>query len=256
MKLREFYDIIDSLAPFSLSEQFMARGHHDNSGLILECGDEVNGALFSLDLSLAAVEAAKKAGADCIVTHHPAIWMPVAKIDTAHEEKLVACIRAGISVISAHLNLDAAIGGIDESLMLGLGGKQPRAVLEELQGGSYGRVFDVEESSPEAFAERAGKVFGTKRILVYGSRPVRRVACFCGAGLDADSIAFAAREGADAIVSSDAKHHLITETAERGMDLILLTLYASENYGFMRFAEAVRKEVGIPVSAFTDERYL
>ena len=256
MKLQELYEVIDGLAPFALSEEYIALGHHDNSGLLLECSEEAEGALFSLDLSLAAVDAAKRVGADCIVTHHPAIWMPVTKLDREHENKLVACIRAGISVISAHLNLDAAAAGIDECLMRGLGGKQADAVYEQLSAGAYGRVFDVKECSRRAFTDRISQVFRTKRLVTYGDRPVGRVACFCGAGLDYGAIRFALREGADTVVSSDAKHHLITEAVEHGLNLILLTHYAAENYGFMRFAEAVRQRVSIPVSTFTDERYL
>lgn len=256
MKLSELYDTVDKLAPFSLSEQFVSLGNHDNSGLLLECGEEVSGCLFSLDLSLAAVEEAKRVQADCIVTHHPAIWMPVTRLDSAHENKLVACIQAGISVISAHLNLDAAPAGIDESLMRGLGGKEAIAVHEQLSGGAYGRLFAVKKSSQKMFAEKTAQVFRTKRLITYGNRPVELVASFCGAGLDNGAIDFAVRAGADTIVSSDAKHHLIVEAVERGLNLVLLTHYAAENYGFMRFAEAVRQKVGIPVSTFTDERYL
>lgn len=257
MKLREIYDVIDRQAPFRLSEEFTEKyDAYDNSGVMLDCGRDVAGLLFSLDLSLAAIEAAKKAGANCIVTHHPAIWSPVKHLDEAHEEKLFACIKEGISVISAHLNLDAAPAGIDESLMRGLGGKQPVAVFQPLTGGGYGRVFEIGECPLKTFAERTAQVFHTKRLITYGSHPVRRAACFCGAGLDHGAIEFALREGADTVVSSDGKHHLVTEAVERGLNLLLLTHYAAENYGFMRFAEAIRHAVNIPVSTFTDERYL
>ncbi len=258
MKLKEVYEVADGLAPFAISEEFKSKlGYYDNSGIILDCRKGICGVLFSLDLSLRAVEEAKRAGANCIFTHHPAIWTGVTRLaDGTGTDPLVSCIAEGISVISAHLNLDAAPGGIDESLMRGLGGKEALAVMEQLTGAGYGRVYDVKETSMNVFCERVRQVFRTKRLVAYGSAPVSRVASFCGAGFDAKAIAFAAEHGADTIVSSDAKHHLITEAVERGLNVILLTHYAAENYGFLRFAEGMKQQLPVPVATLTDERYL
>ena len=121
MQLKNVYNAIDSLAPFSLSEEYCdTYNFRDNSGIILDCGEDVKGVLCSLDLSHRAVEAARAAGANVIFTHHPAIFNPIYSLHS--DEPLTLCARAGISVISAHLNLDAARGGIDEELMFGLGG--------------------------------------------------------------------------------------------------------------------------------------
>ncbi len=256
MKPNELYDLIDGLAPFSLSREMIERGYRDNSGLLVDCGKNIKGILFSLDLSFAAIEEAKKTGANCIVTHHPAIWDAVMQINSAMSPKLTACIGAGISVLSAHLNLDAAENGIDAMLMRGLGGKESLSYEETLTGGAYGRVYDIKETSMRLFAEKAGQIFHTKRVLAYGVSPVKRVASFCGGGFDADAIDFAVKNGADTIVSSDAKHHFITEAVECGLNLLFLTHYAAENYGFVRFAEAVKPLVKVPVTTFTDERFL
>ena len=51
MRSKELYNIIDGYAPFALSKEYIARGHHDNSGLLVDCGGEVSGILFSLDLA-------------------------------------------------------------------------------------------------------------------------------------------------------------------------------------------------------------
>ncbi len=256
MKLREIYEIVDGLAPFALSAEYMTRfGARDNSGILIDLGQEISGVLFSLDLSLAAIEEAKRAGANCIVTHHPAIWDAPKRITPEDTPALQRCMREGISVISAHLNLDAAEGGIDESLMQGLGGRDA-AVMEQLTGGGYGRVYDVPAASLEAFAEHVKKTFCTERIVVYGDRPVRRVASFCGAGFGPDAIRFAAVEGADTIVSSDQKHHLVAEAVERGMNVLLLTHYAAENYGFLRFAERAMAQLRIPADTFSDLRLI
>ena len=256
MQLKNVYEAIDALAPFRLSAEYCETyNFHDNSGILVDCGEEVRGILCSLDLSRRAVEEAKKTGANVIFTHHPAIFYPVSAFKA--EDPVLMCARAGISVISAHLNLDSASGGIDEELMLGLGGSACDHMMHDLTDGGYGRIYSVEEEPLEAFAGRIKARFSTDRVIVYGSRPVGRVASFCGAGLDDSSVAFAVKLGADTVVSSDAKHHLIAALVDRGVNVVLMTHYACENYGFVRFAENLKSKIkGVPVRVFTDERLL
>ena len=62
MQLKNVYEQIDALAPFELSKEYCdTYKFYDNSGVILDCGGDVKGVLCSLDLSLRAVEEAKKA---------------------------------------------------------------------------------------------------------------------------------------------------------------------------------------------------
>ena len=103
MTLREVYERIDALYPKKISDDYVKTyGGHDNSGILLDPGREILGALFSLDLSLAAIEEAKKTGKNLIVTHHPAIFFPVSNILRSDPlgARLIACLEAGIGVIS------------------------------------------------------------------------------------------------------------------------------------------------------------
>ena len=57
MKPKEIYEVIDSAYPKRLSDEYISfYGGHDNSGLLIDLGDEVTGVLFSLDLSLSAIK--------------------------------------------------------------------------------------------------------------------------------------------------------------------------------------------------------
>lgn len=224
--------------------------------ILLDCGKDITGILFSLDLTVEAVKAAEEKGANLIVTHHPAIWDGVLRITEEDAPALWGCVKAGISVISAHLNLDAAKGGIDESLMLGLGGKEPLAVMDQLSCGGYGRVYDVSPSTLADFSARARGEFDTDKLVVYGERDVRRVASFCGGGFSFAAVSFALENGADTIVTSDGKHHIILDAVERGLNVLHFTHYASENYGFSRFAETIKNMVGLPCTFYTDRRFL
>ncbi len=254
MKLNEICNAADALAPFVLSAEYIARGAYDNSGVMLDCGQEIRGVLFSLDLSLAAVKEAKKQGSNCIFTHHPAIWEGLKHLDEAHAPALFACVKEHISVLSAHLNLDAAEGGIDDRLMRGLGGKQPLAVMEELSLGGYGRVYDIPPRPLAAFAEQVKRTFETQRLVVYGDRPVKRVASFCGGGFTYDALDFALEKGADTLVSSDGKHHLIAGAVEQGLNVLLLTHYAAESYGFGQFCTRMQEKLSVPCFFFSDAR--
>ena len=245
MRLKKIYDAADAIAPFALLDEYCGRYHgRDNSGVQLDCGDEIAKILFSLDLSRAAVKRARERGADCIFTHHPAIFDPLLSLQREGEgDKILACAQEGISVLSAHLNLDVAEGGIDDCLMQGLGGIRAEKIMQPLDGGGYGKLFSVPERALSAFAEEVGETFGTQKALVYGNRPVEKIASFCGAGTDGESVAFAAACGADTFVSSDAKHHLVAELVEKGLNVVLLTHYAAENYGFKKFYEKIKENL-------------
>ena len=74
MKSVDIAAVLESFSPVSVSDEYCARyGAYDNSGILVDSGDDATGVLFSLDFSSAAIAAAQKAGANVIVTHHPAI---------------------------------------------------------------------------------------------------------------------------------------------------------------------------------------
>ena len=270
MKLCEVYKVVDAVAPKALSDEYCAKfGAYDNSGILVDTGDDITGILFTLDLTNAALEKAKAVGANLIITHHPVIY---GKISDSRESdfepldsKLIACIKQGISVISMHLNLDVAVGGIDESLMQGVcvssAGKgsftkmEQAQVMHEVGYGGYGRVYGVEETTLGALAEYMKKTFATARVEVYGNvdKKVNRAASFCGAGGDETGVKFAVEHGADVMVSSDFKHHVILLAVEKGLGVIALTHYASENYGFEKYYQKIRESIALPCVYHTDE---
>jgi putative NIF3 family GTP cyclohydrolase 1 type 2 len=179
-------------------------------------------------------------------------------------DKLIRCIQNGISVISMHLNLDCAEGGIDDCLKAGIvkssGGDHADtlATLNPLSTGGYGKVYDVAETTLGALVNAMQEEFSTQRILTYGQadKRITRVASFCGAGSDEQAVEFAVQHGADAIVSSDFKHHILTLANEKGIAVINMTHYASENYGFKKYYQKIRQLAGVPCLYHTDEELL
>ncbi len=268
MKLNEIYDVADALAPKRLSDEYCATyGAYDNSGILVDCGADVKGIVCSLDFSFAAIDKALELGANLIITHHPSVYGKIDRVryDAADltERKLVKCIGNGISVLSMHLNLDCAVGGVDESFAQGIalssGGMLGAcSVMHALQGGGYGRAYDITETTLDGLTENMKKTFSSERILSYGAgeRKILRVASFCGAGADEESVAFAKANGADAIVSADFKHHVLTTAAESGLAVIAMTHYASERYGFKKYYEKICQRIDLPCAFHTDENLL
>lgn len=261
MTVEEVFSFLENnVAPVKLSDDFCAKYKmYDNSGIVINCGQPVTGALFSLDLSAAAAEEAVKLGYNLIVTHHPAIYGGVSRFDLAtnpHSRALATCLKHGISVISMHLNWDAAPHGIDYYLMRGLGGADCK-VLCDIQGGGYGRVYEIAPVTKAEFLKSISQNFNTQRAVCHGSAEgqVKKVASFCGAGCDDNSIAFAKAQKVDVFVSSDLKHHQICELVESGITVIQLTHYSAENYGFNQIYQNIKTKLQTPSSYFFDERF-
>lgn len=256
MKSSELLKLLEYIGPLSISEEFCKKCNtYDNSGILVDSGEDIHGILFSLDLSADAVAEAKKLNFNAIVTHHPAIFGTLSAV-SANEFKsslIAECLKSGITVISMHLNFDAAPEGIDYHLMRGLGGDAGKAMIR-LSGGAYGRIYDIKPQKLNTYIEFIKKNFNTDKVICYGEsdKIIRRVSSFCGAGCDDDAIDFATREGADVLVSSDMKHHQITALVSRGISVIILTHYASENYGFNKIYGKIIEELNVPVAYFCD----
>ncbi len=272
MKLSEIYEIADSIAPKSISDEMCAKyGWYDNSGILVDTGEEITGVVFSLDLTEGAIDRAIAEKANLIITHHPAIYGKISRID-CHDDsllggKLIRCIRQGISVIAMHLNLDAADGGIDECLMDGIlqsagerAGAGTRLLAKQLvmTNGAYGRVYSLPTRTLGELAEGMKKVFHTERVEVYGdkNKEVSRAASFCGSGADEQSISFSVEMGTEVMISSDYKHNRLQLALERGLSVITLTHYASEHYGFKKYYEKIGRQVSLPCVYHTDEYLL
>lgn len=259
MTVEEVLSVLEKVAPVKLSNEFCSKfGAYDNSGIIINCGKPVMGALFSLDFSPKVVEEAIKAEDNLIVTHHPAIFGGITRFDltqSALDRALAKCLSYGISVISMHLNFDCAPQGIDYRLMTGLGGETALSQMLRLSGGAYGRVYCVRPFVASWLAAYIEKEFKTNRVQVFGAteKEVSKIASFCGAGVDDTAVEFAKKHDAQVVVSSDLKHHHIAELVSSGITVIQITHYCAEAYGFGKIYESIKNMLQVSSSFFFDE---
>ena len=102
----------------------------DNAGLQVGSGsDPVSGVLIALDVTEAVLDEAATVGADLLITHHPLLFRPLARLtpDTAAGALALAAARRGIAVYAAHTNFDVAEGGTTSPVVdiLGLEAVRP-----------------------------------------------------------------------------------------------------------------------------------
>ena len=112
-RIQDLLGLIHNLYDPGLAEDW------DNVGL--QVGDPtapLERAMVALDPSLGAVQAASDAGAQALVTHHPLLFRPIKRLtpDDAVGRVLWTAVHSGISVISAHTNLDCAEDGLNSWL--------------------------------------------------------------------------------------------------------------------------------------------
>ena len=116
--VREIYQYLDGLAPFSLQMDF------DNAGFLVGRGDRtVDKVLVSLDITEEVVAEAAQLGCQLIVSHHPVIFFPAKSVTDATPDGriLLSLVEHNIAAVCAHTNLDAVCGGVNDALARKLG---------------------------------------------------------------------------------------------------------------------------------------
>lgn len=218
MKVKDVIGAIERYAPSDTVEEW------DNVGLMLGGRErECNGVMTCLDLTFDVAKQAADAGCDLIVTHHPFIFRPVDRLtdDTAKGRTAGFLFAHGISVYSAHTNLDKAEAGLSRTLAKMFGGR-------EFADGGCGCFASLPETSAGELASRVAAALGDPGVKV-GSpeKTVRRIYVVSGAGGGGDELCEAMR-GGDALVTGEVRHHVFTEACEQGFPVIEFSHYYSE----------------------------
>ncbi|MBO5813784.1 MAG: Nif3-like dinuclear metal center hexameric protein [Alistipes sp.] len=207
MTIKEITDLIEAFAPLALQESY------DNSGLIVgRPDDQVHKALLAVDVTDEVMDEAESEGCDIIITHHPIIFHPLKRFNSANQvERCVErAIRRGIALYACHTNLDSTAEGMSWRLATMLGVKtlevlQPTAAGEQ---SGFGVVGEIEEPMPtEEFMHHLMEVTGAEvvRHSDIATPTVSRVAVCTGSG--AFLIGEARKAGADIYVTADLKYN-------------------------------------------------
>ena len=233
--VQDIYSWVDGFAPFETAMSF------DNPGLLV--GDEnqvVTRAVVSLDITPAVVEEAAALGAQLIVSHHPVIFRPLKRLNSASVPYRLA--QNGISAVCAHTNLDMAAGGVNTCLAERLGLHHAEMLKEyENSGLPEGLVGELDASySPEEFARYVKENLGCDGLrYVPGKDPVKRVA-LCGGG-GADLLYDAVACGAQAFVTGESKHNILLDAEAMGITLVDAGHFYTEDVVILPLMERLQK---------------
>lgn len=235
LNVQQVYDLINERAPFETQVAY------DNSGLLVGHPDnEVTGIHFALDVTNRVINEALESGANLIVTHHPLMFSPVKRlVETSYEASLLCrLIRANISLISAHTNLDQAPGGVNDALAAAIG-------LEDVSGEGFLRIGTLPEAmtASDLAAHISCCLGDAVRVMGDSSAVIRRVGMCSGSG--SDEWPAAAAMGAEAFLTGEAKHHFALEAADRGVVILEAGHHATEVPGIFALADALQNHPDI-----------
>jgi dinuclear metal center YbgI/SA1388 family protein len=206
MKIREIIAPIEEFAPLSLQESY------DNAGLVVGCLDDElqGGVLLAVDVTEAVIEEAVAKGCGLIITHHPIIFHPLKRLNSASvvERCVEMAIRNNIALYACHTNLDSAPNGMSWRVGEMLGLCDMKVLQPTAEGAGFGVVGTLAVGeSEESFLRKVQSIFGVKalRHSALLGHDVRRVAICTGAG--ASLMSEARASGCDIYLTADLKYN-------------------------------------------------
>lgn len=240
IKVREIYELCDSISPFDTQESW------DKSGLNLgSLDDEISHIVVCLELSL---EIAKGLQPNTLViTHHPLIFTPLTQIHTqSYPSNLIAILlRKNCALISLHTNFDKShlnaylthkilqwehfiaqdffmYGKIKPTSLKNLALQvcqklQAKAVSYTQSENIYGNTL---ESSPDSISE---------------------VYVVCGSGCSL--LSHIPQKPRTCLITGDIKHHDAMIAKSNGFSLIDMGHYESEKY-FVEIFQSILQNAG------------
>lgn len=222
--------LVDGIAPFELAEEW------DNVGLLAGRPDApVHTVLCALDLRMAVLEEAVRAGAQLIVTHHPILFRGRKNlVETDAEGRLLcALVRSNIAMIAAHTNFDNASPGVNDALAAAL----ELGKIDILDSGM--RIGTPKQTDFGTFSAFAGRALRAP-VRCYGDpgRRIERVAVLGGAGEDYACIARLA--GADVYLTGEMAYHKALDAVDNGLCVIEAGHAATEYPAISELADALQ----------------
>lgn len=244
--LNDLINCLEKWAPPSLAERW------DNVGLMIGSRKApVRKVLCALDINKELVQEAMNQQIDCIISHHPFLFKGIKAIDydTSKGELIKLLIENHISVYSMHTNFDITEGGTNDILshLLQLKEVLPLSILEghltlkenESPKG-IGRYGKCEPISLKDLSLKLKEILQTPYVRVVGDqqKTLNKIALCSGSGGEYIKDAAAV---ADVFITGDVKFHEAQAALERGLCLIDVGHYPSENISIAYIKEYILK---------------
>lgn len=132
LRVSDLAGALAKLAPWDWAESWDNVGH-----LIGDAQEVVRGVIVSVNACEESFQAAKAAGANVIVCHHPPIFKPISKVTKSSAPLAYECLKNGLNVIALHTNFDLASEALNKSIASKLGATYAGPLI--LRGGEAPR---------------------------------------------------------------------------------------------------------------------
>ncbi|MBU3876322.1 Nif3-like dinuclear metal center hexameric protein [Faecalicatena sp. AGMB00832] len=228
MLCKEIMQVIEAAYPKSAALSF------DNVGLQAgRAGKEVNKVYLALDATDQVIEAAKSAGADMLITHHPLIFSPLKSVTDEDfvSRRIVKLIQSDISYYAMHTNYDVLGMAKLSGEILGLTDTEVLDITSDTDEGpeGIGRVGSL--AAPMTLKECCVYVkerlkLGSVKVFGDMEGEVSTLAVSPGSGKSA--VRPAIEKGADVLVTGDIGHHDGLDAVEQGLSIIDAGHYGTE----------------------------
>lgn len=232
MKLKDFIQILETLAPPELAEDW------DNTGLLIEPlnARDIKTVLLTIDLTEAVAGEAVRLNADFIVAYHPVFFSGFQSLETSDPQARTALllIGKGIGVYSPHTALDAAPGGVNDWLAGLFDGETTTA-------GQTRVVVLRKPATLPALGKRVKEELKLHTVQIApAGKTIRTIALCAGSGTDA-------LHGvqADCYLTGEMKHHDVLAAVQKGISVILCGHTETERGYLPVFAKNLRTLCGL-----------
>ncbi len=264
VKLEDLLDLINTMAPFDIAEEW------DNCGL--QAGSlnwEVKKVMIGLDVSLPLMNAAKENSCDLVLTHHPLMLKAEKSIDFNEMpgKAIEIAARHKINIISVHTNLDKAIDGLNDYFAAKIGIQKTKVFyienrsddsMDDVTG--IGRIGSLEKNILlRQFAKEIKEKLALSHLRVIGNMdlPVNTVAVCTGSG--GSLVGEFLKSRADVYVTGDIKYHEARLVEQNSKALIDVGHFGSEHIAVDLLSEklshAVFKEsMNIEIKKYKKEK--
>ena len=232
LPLSNLLGTFESLWPLSGAEEW------DRPGLTTgNSNQSISKALLCVDVTIDVLSEAKQLGCELVVSHHPLLLKGVNSLseDQLKGELVSFAVRNSVAVYSAHTNADIVVDGVSDILAQELGLANAKPLIATGDGIGHGRIGKLK--SPQSLSDYAKFVSSrlpdtSAPVRVAGDlkKMIETVAVVGGAG---DSfISVAAQSGADLLITSDLRHHVVLDAVSdptNPLALIDISHFAAES---------------------------
>lgn len=238
MEINKIVNIIENFAPLELQESWDCSGFQ----IYIE-GKDVKKILLCLSVTENIIDQAIEKNCDLIISHHPLFFVPFG-------------FKRGISIYSAHTNLDKTEGGTTDTLIDVLGFDKAQKEICKL--GDFLRLVELkEEILLDDFIKLLKRKLNLQNIRVGGKyieckcnkegRHVQRIAFCAGSGMD--FLEEVKKNNVDVFVTGDVKYHNVLDS-----DVIIIDIgHFESEHPVLKTLDNLLKPLGIEV-ATADEK--